>query len=256
MSRTLLAARVGWLPHSRRGLSGRWLGPAALVAAAAAAVLGLGVAPPDRVQGQAQRLMYVHVPSAWTAYCAFGVVALASLVVLLGKGGRRWDAAARAGAELGVGMTALTIVEGSLWGHSAWGVWWTWDPRLVTTALLLVIYLGYLAVRALPGPRLVARRRAAIAGLVCVAWIPVVHMSVLWWRSLHQPPTLLRPDLNAPIAAPMLVALLVALVAFMLGGAWFVLHRVDQLAPQSRPLAVPQPADEPADAVLEESLSL
>jgi heme exporter protein C len=216
------------------------------VGALAAAVLALAVAPPDALQGQSQRLMYVHVPSAWTAYCAFAVVLAASVAVLLRRG-PRWDALARAGAELGVGMTALAIVEGSIWGHEVWGVWWTWDPRLVTTAVLLLLYLGYLTARGLPGaPERVARRSAWL-GIALFAQVPVVHFSVLWWRTLHQPPTLLRPDLEAPIAPMMLAALLTSLAAFMLAGAWFLRRRVVQLAPAEQPAPVAAPAEAPED---------
>lgn len=99
--------------------------PAALLAA-------LVVAPPDALQGQAQRLMYVHVPAAWLAYACFAAVLVASVAYLVGRD-LRWDRRAQAAGELGVGMTALAIVLGSLWGRPVWGTWWVWDPRLVTT---------------------------------------------------------------------------------------------------------------------------
>jgi heme exporter protein C len=210
--------------------------------------LGLLVAPPDAVQGQAQRLMYVHVPAAWTGFMALGLVALASIMILLG-GGRRWDAVARAGSEIGVPMMGLAIVEGSIWGHSAWGVWWAWDPRLVTTALLWLTYVGYMALRwatvnEKPGASAArARHRLALVGAVAVVEIPVAHFSVLWWRSLHQPPTILRPSLSDPIAGSMLVALLVSLLAFTLAAAWFVLTRYEQLLSAApRPVTIPPPS--------------
>ncbi len=215
------------------------LGSLAAGAAVVAAVLALAIAPPDRIQGQAQRLMYLHVPAAWTAYLAFAVACLASIAVLL-RGGPQWDARARAAAELGVGMTGLTLLEGSIWGHSAWGVWWTWDPRLVSTALLFLVYTAYLLVRAVPGAH--SSRRAACLAVVGFGLVPVVHFSVLWWRTLHQPPTLLRPDLDAPIAAPMLAALLAALLAYTLAGAWFLRRRVAQLSPPAPAPAVPTAA--------------
>ena len=223
----------------RRGVS---LGLLASFAAVAAAVMALVVAPPDALQGQAQRLMYVHVPSAWTAFLAFAVVSVTSVATLV-TDGRRAAAVGQAAAELGVAMTGLTLVEGSLWGHSAWGVWWAWDPRLVSTALLFLLYVGYLAARALPGDPPRVRRRAAVVGACAFVQVPVVHFSVLWWRSLHQPPTLLRPELSAPIAASMLVALLVSMLAFSLAGAWFVRRRSAALlaplgAGDQRPSAV------------------
>ena len=204
------------------------LGWAAAAAAAVAAVLALLVAPRAAIQGEPQRLMYVHVPSAWTAFAAFGCVAVCSLAVLLRRPGR-YDAVARAAAELGVAMTALAIAEGSAWGHAAWGVWWAWDPRLVSTALLLVSYVAYLALRALPGDLDHVRRRAAVVGVVAAVWVPIAHFSVLWWRTLHQPPTVLRPSLSPPIAPLMLLALMVSVLAFTLAGAWYVRRRVLQL---------------------------
>jgi heme exporter protein C len=238
---------------------GRSLGLLASCAAVLSAVLALVVAPPDALQGQAQRLMYVHVPSAWTAFLAFAAVSVASVAVLT-TDSRRWDAVGQAAAELGVAMTALTLAEGSMWGHSAWGVWWAWDPRIVSTAVLLLLYVGYLAVRRLPGAPRRARRRAAVIGAFAVVWVPVVHFSVLWWRSLHQPPTLLRPELSPPMAGVMLVTLLAGLLAFTLAGAWFVRRRTTALlrgagtagpvtGPMTGPVTgpvTPRPASSPA----------
>lgn len=172
------------------------------------------LSPPDFVQGELVRLMYMHVPAAWTAFLAFAVTFAASL-------GWLWrrrpglDRVAAASAEVGVLFTGLAIALGSIWGKPTWGVWWTWDARLVTTALLFFIYLGYLALRrATPDP--VARaRRSAVFGVVAFAQVPLVHFSVLWWRTLHQPPTVLRPG-DPAIDHTMLAALLVNVVAFTL----------------------------------------
>ncbi len=226
------------------------LGGAALGAAVVALLLGLVVAPPERIQGDSQRLMYVHVPAAWTAFLAFVVVSLASVDVLV-RGSLRRDALARAAAELGVGMTALAILEGSIWGQVAWGVWWTWDPRLVTTAALLLLYLGYLTLRALPGEPHRVRRRAALAGVAFVVQVPVVHFSVLWWRTLHQPPTLLSPEVAPPIHPLMAVALAASVLAFSLGGLWYVRRRAAALlagGPRASE-AVPDSPARLADAV-------
>jgi heme exporter protein C len=208
---------------------------------AAALLLGLVVAPPDAIQGDSQRLMYVHVPAAWLAFAAFGLVALCSAGVLL-RDDARWHATAGAAAELGVAMTALALLEGSLWGQTAWGTWWTWDPRLVTTAALLLLYVAYLLLRRLPGPERRVRRRAAVAGLVFVVQVPVVHFSVLWWRTLHQPPSVLRPDVPTTMAPSMLVALGAAVLAFTVAGLWFVANRRRTL------LATPGRAPEPGEA--------
>lgn len=210
--------------HPRR----RMVGVAASVASAALLVLGLWVVPPDVVQGQPQRLMYLHVPAAWTAYLAFGTVLVAS-VGYLWRRDLRWDTRARVAAEIGAGMTALTLVLGSLWGRPVWGVWWAWDPRLVSTAVLLLVYLGYLGARELSTDPHGNARRAAVIGVLGFVEVPIVHFSVLWWRSLHQPPTVLQPG-APPIAAPMLAALLTGLVAFSLLAAWVFLRRLAQLA--------------------------
>lgn len=169
-------------------------------------------APPDRFQGDLQRLMYVHVPAAWLAYAAFGLT-LAGSIGWLWRREERWDRLAASSAEVGVFFTGLTIVLGSIWAKPVWGVWWTWDPRLVTTAVLFFVYLGYLALRrATLEPRQRARR-SAVFGIVAFVQVPVVHLSVLWWRSLHQPPTVLRPG-DPTIDHVMLAALLVNLASF------------------------------------------
>lgn len=192
----------------------RRLGVAALVAVAISGVLSLAVAPPDAVQGNVQRLMYVHVPAAWLAYLSFTVVFVASAAYLITRR-RHWDRIAAASAEIGVLFTALTIVLGSLWGYPTWGTWWTWDPRLTTTAIMLLIYTGYLAVRRLPESSERRARWSAVVGVVGFVDVPIVHMSVLWWRSLHQPPTVLQPG-QPTIAPVMLATLLWALFAFTL----------------------------------------
>jgi heme exporter protein C len=195
---------------SRRGE--RWLGISALTGLAISVVLSLLVVPPDARQGNVQRLMYVHVPSAWLAYVAFTTVFVASILFLWTRRGH-WDHVAAASAEIGVVFTVLTIVLGSLWGYPTWGTFWTWDPRLTTTAVMLLIYVAYLGVRRLPdaGPR--RARWAAVLGIAGFVDIPIVHMSVVWWRSLHQQATVLQPG-SPTIAPSMLFTLLFAVVAF------------------------------------------
>ena len=132
---------------ARRGE--RILAGLALASLTASAILSLVVSPPDAEQGNLIRLMYVHVPAAWVAYLAFAVVFVSSVAYLVTRK-TRWDRLASSSAEIGVLFTALTIVLGSIWAKPVWGTWWTWDPRLTTTAILLMIYVGYLAVRRLP----------------------------------------------------------------------------------------------------------
>jgi heme exporter protein C len=207
---------------ARRGE--RVLGVLALIAIAASAIMSLAVAPPDAEQGDVQRLMYVHVPAAWLAYLSFTVVFVASIAYLRTKK-TRWDRLAAASAEIGVLFTALAIVLGSLWGKPVWGTYWTWDPRLTTTAILLLIYVGYLAVRRLPDSPARTARWAAVVGIVGFADVPIVHLSVTWWRSLHQGPTIRL--LGAPTIAPvMLAALLTGVAAFTLVYAYLLSLRL------------------------------
>jgi heme exporter protein C len=141
-----------------------------------------------------------------------------------------WDLLAGASAEIGVVFTALTLVTGMLWGRPTWGTYWEWDPRLTTTALLLVLFLGYLAVRSTSGERRVRARRAAVAGLVAFVDVPLVHYSVEWWRSLHQGPTITR--LDPTIDGLMLFTLMTGIVVFAALYAWLLVHRfrVEHLA--------------------------
>lgn len=195
-----------------------------VVATAVVTAVGLAAAlyaPSDQLQGDLQRLMYVHVPAAWLAYFSFGITLCAS-AGWLWKRRRIYDRLAASAAETGVFFTGLAIVLGAVWGKPVWGVWWTWDPRLVTTALLFFVYLGYLALRRVTVDRDVRARRAAVFGIVASAQLPIVHFSVLWWRSLHQPPTVLRPG-DPTIDHTMLIALLVNLVAFTLLG-WLLIR--------------------------------
>jgi heme exporter protein C len=233
-------------PSRRRPrLPDRVLAAGAALTSGSALVVALVVAPPDAVQGQAQRLMYVHVPAAWLAYACFALVLVASVAYLLRRD-LRWDRRAQAAGELGVGMTALAIVLGSLWGRPVWGTWWVWDPRLVTTVVLLLVYAGYLSVRGLGDDRDTGARRAAAVGILGFVNVPVVHFSVIWWRTLHQPATVLSPD-PAPMEARMALALLLAVVAFTLAG-WLVLRRrIRSLEVQDH---APQPQDLPAGGPL------
>lgn len=194
---------------------------AVLVPAGLAATMA---APPDRIQGNLQRLMYVHVPAAWLAFLAFGLTLLGS-AGWLWRRQDRYDRLAAASAEVGVFFTGLAIVLGSIWGKPVWGVWWTWDPRLVTTALLFFVYLGYLALRRATLDPVLRARRSAVFGVVAFVQVPIVHLSVLWWRSLHQPPTVLRPG-DPTIDHVMLAALLLNLAAFTVLFALLLVMRI------------------------------
>jgi heme exporter protein C len=217
-----IAARGLGTATSRSGE--RLLGVAALLALGLSATLSLVVAPPDALQGEVQRLMYVHVPAAWLAYLSFFVVFVSS-VTYLRTSRTRWDRVAAASAEIGVLFTALAIVLGALWGKPVWGTWWTWDPRLTTTAMLLLIYIGYIAVRRITDSPTRRARWSAVIGVVGFVDVPIVHLSVVWWRSLHQQSTVLRVG-GPQIEGSMLTALLVAVGAFTIVYAYLMAVRL------------------------------
>jgi heme exporter protein C len=208
----------------------RVVGWAALLASAATAYIGLVVSPPDVVQGQLVRLIYVHPAAATMCYVGFGVCALASLAWLWPRTrSRRWDLLAGAAAEVGVLFCVVTIVTGSIWGRGSWGVWWTWDARLTLTALLLALFLGYLALRRTGGDLNSRARRCAIAAVCFSLVVPVDHYATVWWRTLHQSSTLLGA--NVKIHGWQLVGMLVSFVAYGLIFVWLLIHRyrVEQL---------------------------
>ncbi len=204
----------------------RVLGAVTVVALAAGLVAGLGLAPPEVTQGNVQRIMYLHVPSVWVAYVAFAVVFVASIAYLA----KRADAAdrlAHASAEVGVVFTGVTIATGSIWVKPTWGTWWTWDARLTSVSILFVMYLGYLLLRGMIDDRERGARYAAVLGIVAAFNIPLVHFSVIWWRTLHQPPSLMTPGPAMPRV--IITALLVNFVAFSLLYVYFVAKRVHLL---------------------------
>jgi heme exporter protein C len=226
-----------------------WLAGAALMASA---ILSLVASPPDADQGDLVRLMYIHVPAAWVAYMAFGVVFAGSVAYLVTKRSR-WDRIAAASAEIGVLFTALTIVLGSIWAKPVWGTWWTWDPRLTTTAILLLIYVGYLAIRRLPDNPARRARWAAVVGIVGFVDVPIVHLSVRWWRSLHQAPARLLgiPDVTAMMGA----ALGIGFLAFTLVYLYLltVRLRVGRLEERVMAEALSPRIGQPAEALMEEA---
>jgi heme exporter protein C len=209
-----------------------WLSAAALVLGL---VMAFGVAPRETTQGNVQRIMYVHPPLAWVAYLAFGVVAAASIVYLIRRHPGA-DRLAHASAEVGVLFTGLAIATGSIWGKPTWGAWWTWDARLTSVAILFVMYLGYLLLRGTVEDRERAARYCAVLGIVAALDMPLVHFSVYWWRTLHQPPSLMKPGGFSGSAA-ILWPLLVNLAAFTVLYAYLVAKRVRLLRAETEALA-------------------
>jgi len=196
---------------------GRTIDALTILALGVLTIYGLWIAPPDEVQGDAQRIMYLHVPAAWAMYLAFGVTTIASILWLVPRTRSMvWDRVAGASAEVGLLFTGLTLILGSLWGRPVWGVWWAWDARLVTTAVLFFLYLGLLALRAIPADPIVRARRSAIAAIIVFIDVPIVHFSVNWWRTLHQQATVFNPDLNPEIHGTMALTLWIGVLAFTL----------------------------------------
>ena len=199
-----------------------WLTVLGLVAGLAA---GFGYAPREAVQGNVQRIMYVHVPAVLTAYLAFALVLIGSVGYLATRAAR-WDRLAAAAAELGVLFTGITIASGSIWGRPTWGVWWTWDARLTSTAILLLVYVGYLLLRAMVEEPERRARYAAVVGILGAVNVPIVHFSVKWWRALHQPSTILGPE-PSPIAPVIQLALLANWIGLTLLFAYFLARRME-----------------------------
>lgn len=196
------------------------LGVIAFLALAAGSYVGLFVTPADVAQGDVQRLMYVHVPAAWLAFVSFFVVFLMSVLYLVQRD-LKWDRVAASSAEIGVLFTALTLALGSLWGRPTWGVWWTWDPRLTTTAILLAIFVGYLAIRGFAEDPDKRARWSAVVGVIGFINVPIVYLSVVWWRTLHQPPSSPRS-----VSPDILFALLLNVAAFSVLYVYFMVRRV------------------------------
>jgi heme exporter protein C len=214
-------------PRSRADALTWMVGAGAAILLAVTVFLGFVITGPDVVLGESVRLLYVHAPIAWVAYVAFGVAAVMGALWLWPRTRRAaFDHYAGASIEIGVVCTALTLVLGSIWGRPTWGVWWTWDARITNTVVLLLLYLGVAAVRRLPTDPDTRARRTAGASIVAFIQVPIVHMSVRWWNTLHQDPSVLKPDLlNPEIRGVQLVTLLLGFIAFTLLYAWLLMKR-------------------------------
>ena len=147
--------------------------------------IGLVRAPAEQHMGDVQRIMYVHVPTAWNAMLAF-TFAFACALAVLWKGSWRWDCRLEAAIEVGVVLAALLCMQGAIWARPTWGVWWDWDPRLTTTAVLLFAFIGILALRRFVDDPARRATWSAVATVIAYADVPLVYFSVRWWNSLHQ----------------------------------------------------------------------
>lgn len=212
----------------KSGIGTRVLGVATVASLALLAVMALVITPADVNQLDAVRLIYIHVPMATVMYVAFGVTALASILYLVRRTrAHKWDILAGASAEIGVVFTGLVLVSGSIWGRTTWGVWWTWDARLTSTAVLFVLFLGYLALRRVGGDADARAKRNSIAALAAFIDVPIVHKSVEWWRTLHQKSSLLDEEtfLHPHIHGSMYWTVMLGIGSFLLLFAWLLINR-------------------------------
>jgi len=191
---------------------GRYAGALAPLVLATGLYLGLVVAPPDVMMGDVQRIMYVHFPS-WIAVALAYSNGFVASVLYLAKRQARFDSWAQAGIEIGVVFNVTGLITGSLWGRPTWGVYWTWDPRLTTTAIMLVTFAGYLVLRAFIEDPETRSRAAALVATVGFLNVPIVYFSVQWWRTLHQAqssPATVDPRMVLPLRVMMVAFTLVA----------------------------------------------
>ncbi len=210
------------------GLYGvRWflLPPLVGVSMLAMIVGAVIVAPREAIEGEVQRVFYIHVPSAMAAYLSFFIVFVASIIVLW-KRDMRFDAVARAAAGVGVLFTGLTLATGAIWGYPIWGAWWAWDARLTSTLILFLIFAGYLLARGLADiADEQAARYAAVFAIIGFLDIPIINMSVRWWRTLHPQPIVLRMPGDQALPDSMLIVLGIGMVAVLLLAVWFIVLR-------------------------------
>jgi heme exporter protein C len=215
----------------------RWLTPLFLLVGLALAIggaaWGVFFGPADALQGDTVRIIYLHVPTAWLGMAGWSSIAIASLCELVWRHPLA-GMAARAAAVPGAVFTALCLVTGSIWGRPAWGTWWVWDGRLTSMLVLLLLYCAYIALDAAvrgsgQGAGQGQSRITAVFGLVGAVNIPIIHYSVIWWNSLHQPPSISLGSALAgksPMAAAFLVPLLVAVLGFSLVFGGVILARI------------------------------
>ncbi len=198
-----------------------WLAVGAFAAVVAAQTFSILMSPAEGDMGHLQKIMYVHVPAAWMAFISFFVVLVFS-VRYLWRQRENDDLIAASAAEVGAIFTGLTLILGMIWGRPAWGVWWVWDARLTSTLVLFLIFVSYLALRGFVDDAGQRARWSAAVGAIGAINVPIVYMSVKWWRTLHQPPS--SPDTLDPAYT---LGLRLNAIALLLVAIYFIRKRYE-----------------------------
>src|ERR1700761_5505721 len=209
-----------------------WLAVIAALSLIVGLILGFA-APPDYQQGETVKIMFVHVPAAWTAMMCYGLMALASLLSLVNRHPLA-DVAAKSAAPLGALFTALALITGSLWGKPMWGAYWVWDARLTSFLLLLFLYLGYIALWNAFEDEVRAARAAAVLAIVGVVDLPIIYFSVDWWNALHQGESILSGKIAPVFLAPLLLMMLAYVLIFVT--LWLIAIRTEIIQRRARSL--------------------
>ena len=213
-----------------------WFWAVAVICLATGLYLGLFAVPPDYQQGDTVKIMFIHVPAAWVAMMAYGLMAVASAFGLINRHPLA-DVAAKAAAPLGALFTALALITGSLWGRPMWGTYWVWDARLTSFLILLFLYLGYIALWNAFDDEVRAARATAILALVGAVNLPIIKYSVEWWNTLHQGEGIFVKggSLIAPVFLWPLFLMAVG-YTFLFSALWMVRIRTEILARRARSL--------------------
>jgi heme exporter protein C len=203
----------------------RPIGVLAALGVAIALAMIFGYAPIEIEQGEVQKIFYVHVPSAWTAFMAVTVVFLASILFLLTRD-RVWDEIAASSGEIAFLFLTVVLTTGPLWGRPVWNTWWTWDARLTYTLILWLVFAAYQLVRPFAEEGAKGARFAAVLAIIGFADIPIIHFSVLWWRTLHPRPIVMDPVGGKHLEPAMFQTLMFTLGAWTLLYLFFLAMRV------------------------------
>ena len=201
---------------------GRWVTLLGLILLAGIYVRALMFTPLERIQGPAQKIFYVHVPAAWSAMLAMGLVGIASILFLMMRD-YRYDRFAAASAEVGTTFSLVMLTTGPIWAKPIWGTWWTWDARLTLTLFLFFLFVGYLLLRGAILETSLRARYSAVLGICGLVLLPFIHLSVYLFRTLHPQPIVLKP--SAPsLPGEMLLTLLASFVVFTVLYIGFVMQ--------------------------------